>query len=60
MVAQGDDLVLDVTKRLQVVQKLAGGVICVLFAGTSNERGDSLHVLTSITSVRVLKILYHP
>ena len=63
MVAQGDDLVLDITKRLQVVQELADGVICALLAGSSNERGDSLHVLTSITSLRMpnlyIKLLFH-
>ena len=41
---------LDVTKRLQVVEELAHGVIRPLLAGTSNERRDSLHLLTSITS----------
>ncbi len=49
MIAQGDDLVLDIAKRPQVVQELADGVICVLLAGTSHERGDSLHALISIT-----------
>lgn len=48
IVAQGDYLVLDITKRLQVFQELADRVICALFAGASNEGSDPLHVLTSI------------
>jgi len=42
IIAQGDDLVLDVTKQLQVVQEPADGVIGALLAGTSSERGYSL------------------
>jgi hypothetical protein len=49
MVAQGDDLVLNVTKGLQVFQELADGTIGAPLADTSNERGDSLHALTSRT-----------
>jgi hypothetical protein len=33
--------------RLQVVQELADGVICALFAGTCNDRGDFLHEMNS-------------
>ncbi len=52
MFAQGYDLVLDITERQQVVQTLADGGICALLAGTPNKRGDSLHVLASVTLVR--------
>jgi hypothetical protein len=40
------------SQRLQVIQELADSVICALLASTSNERGDSLHMLTSISSLR--------
>jgi len=53
MIAQDDDIALNITKQLQVVQELADGVVCVLLAGTSNKRSDFLHILTFIISLRV-------
>ena len=50
MVAQSDDLVLDITKGLQVLKELADSIICALFPSTSNKGSDSFHALTSITS----------